>query len=372
MRAERWLRLIRTPGLGPAGLRTLQAHFPDLESATEASVAELRSAGLSETIADALRAPDREAIDADLRWLDHPDRFLIPITDPRYPTLLAEVPSPPIALFVLGDPECLALPQLAVVGSRNPTPGGADTAYGFSRHLAGCGLAITSGLALGIDAAAHRGALDAGGHTLAVTGTGLGRVYPARNHDLAHRIAEQGALISEFPPDVGARRENFPRRNRIISGLATGTLVVEAGLKSGSLVTARHALEQGREVFAIPGSIHNPLAKGCHALIRQGTAKLVERAEEIWEELPALLMVSPDTKPGKPAAANAEEAPESLDDEHRQVLEALGHDPSPMETLIRRTGLTADVVSSILLLLELRGFVTSTPGGRYARRNPQP
>ena len=372
MSSEGWLTLIRAPGIGTAAVRGLLERFPNLNRALDASAHELRRAGLTDKSIDALAQPDRKAIAADLAWLEAPGRFLIPFTDPRYPRLLAEIPSPPLALFVLGDPECLAAPQLAVVGSRNPTPGGTDAAYGFSRHLAGCGLTITSGLAMGIDAAAHRGALDAGGRTIAVTGTGLGRVYPARHRDLAHRIAEQGALISEFPPDVGARRENFPRRNRILSGLAVGTLVVEASVQSGSLITARYALEQGREVFAIPGSIHNPLAKGCHALIRQGTAKLVERAEEIWEELPALLMVPPGKDPETETTAPVEDAAEPLDEEHRQVLEALGHDPSPMETIIRRTGLTTDVVSSILLLLELRGFVTSTPGGRYARRNPQP
>ncbi len=270
MNTERWLALIRAPGVGTAAVQGLLEHFQDLDRAVDAPARELRRAGLAEKSVDALIQPDREAIAADLAWLEGPDRCLIPFTDARYPRLLAEIPSPPLALFVMGDPECLAAPQLAVVGSRNPTPGGTDTAYGFSRHLAGCGLTITSGLAMGIDAAAHRGALDAGGRTIAVTGTGLGRVYPARHRDLAHRIAEQGALISEFPPDVGARRENFPRRNRILSGLAVGTLVVEASVQSGSLITARYALEQGREVFAIPGSIHNPLAKGCHALIRHG------------------------------------------------------------------------------------------------------
>jgi DNA processing protein len=250
-----------------------------------------------------------------------------------------------------------------MVGSRNPTTGGERTARDFARHLAGCGLAITSGLAVGVDAAAHQGALEAGGITLAVTGTGLDRVYPARHRELAHRIAERGALVSEFPPGTPPLAGNFPRRNRIISGLSVGTLVVEAALKSGSLITARLAVEQGREVFAIPGSIHNPLARGCHALIRQG-AKLVETADDIAEELAALLgglSLEPVVDAG-----HADEGCHSLEDpEYQRLLQAMGHDPVSVDQLVARTGFTAETVSSMLLLLELQGHVSSSPGGFF-------
>jgi DNA processing protein len=213
------------------------------------------------------------------------------VNDGRYPPLLREIPQAPPVLFVHGDPDCLRVPQLAMVGTRNPTPSGRETARQFAAHLAGAGMIITSGLALGIDAAAHQGALAGGGRTIAVMGTSLDRVYPAKHRDLARAIAERGALVSELPTGTPALAENFPRRNRLISGLALGVLVVEAALQSGSLITARLALDQGREVFAIPGSIHNPLAKGCHALIRQG-AKLVETANDIVEELGALAAVN--------------------------------------------------------------------------------
>jgi DNA processing protein len=254
--------------------------------------------------------------------------------------------------------------QLAIVGSRNPTPSGQQTAMDFARFLARAGLVISSGLAAGIDGAAHRGALQTDTPTLAVTGTGLDRVYPARHRDLAHRIAEQGALVSELPPGTPPLPANFPRRNRIISGLSIGTLVVEAAQKSGSLITARLATEQGREVFAIPGSIHNPLARGCHALIRQG-AKLVETAEDILEELGPLLgsLVAAGTQ----AADPVEPAPRKWDQEYQQLMAALDFDPAPVDLLIQRSGLTADAVSSMLLLLELEGFVSAAAGGRYCR-----
>jgi DNA processing protein len=295
-------------------------------------------------------------------WLAAPGNHLLRLDDPRYPDLLRQIPDPPPVLYVRGDPAALGNLQLAIVGSRNPTRGGLENARAFAAHLAGAGLTITSGLALGIDAAAHEGALAAGGTTIAVTGTGLDRVYPARHRELAHRIAGQGALVSEFPPGTPPRPAHFPQRNRIISGLSLGTLVVEAARRSGSLVTARHALEQGREVFAIPGSIHNPLARGCHALIRQG-AKLVETADDILEELGALAVaVTADaTAPDAPAGAG------ELDPEYRRLLDALGHDPLPIDELVARSGLTAESVSSMLLILELQGYVAPEAGGRYAR-----
>lgn len=251
-----------------------------------------------------------------------------------------------------------------MVGSRNPSMSGSETAREFAYHLAASGLSITSGLAIGIDGASHAGALDANGITIAVTGTGLDRVYPASQHDLAHRIAEHGALVSEFPPQTPVRPGNFPRRNRIISGLCLGTLVVEAARQSGSLITARLATEQGREVFAIPGSIHNPLARGCHTLIRQG-AKLVETANDVLEELAPLLR---DLQPG-PETCNKGHAVQQheLDQEYQLLLKCMGFDPAPIDLLIERSGLTAEVVSSMLILLELEGHVSSAPGGIYCR-----
>ena len=267
-------------------------------------------------------------------------------------------------LFGHGDPGLLCSPQLAIVGSRNPSVSGRQTAGEFAAHLAAVGITISSGLASGIDGAAHLGALRADGFTLAVAATGLDRVYPADHRDLAHRIAEQGVLVSEFPPGTPPRRDHFPRRNRIIAGLALGTLVVEAAVRSGSLITARLAAEQGREVFAIPGSIHNPLARGCHRLIRQG-AKLVETAQDVLEELAPLLGTRSSA-----ASLSDDEPPQlrlqTLDPEYRQLLASLGHDPLPADQLIERSGLTAEAVSSMLLLLELEGYVSSAPGGRYA------
>ncbi len=360
-----WLLLHRLPGFGSARFRQLLASVAQLRHLFDLSQRELLALGLDAAAVTALREADRELIAPDLEWLDAPDHHILRLTDPLYPPLLREIAQPPPLLFVHGEPRLLSLPQLAVVGSRNPSRGGKDNAFEFARHLATAGIPITSGLALGVDAAAHEGALAAGGVTVAVVGTGLDRVYPARHRDLAHRISQQGALVSELPIGTGARPENFPRRNRIISGLSLGTLVVEASLRSGSLITARYAVEQGREVFAIPGSIHNPLAKGCHALIRQG-AKLVETASDILDELPP---------PELPALTPASEAdtgstpmagPE-LDDDYRRVLDALGYDPTPLDVILERTQLTTATVSSILLVLELEGYVTACAGGTYAR-----
>lgn len=264
-----------------------------------------------------------------------------------------------------GDPDLLSLPSLAIVGSRNPSSGGRRTAQAFAAHLAENGLLVASGLASGIDAAAHRGALSIHGLTLAVTGTGLDRVYPASNRDLAHEIATEGVLISEFPLGTPPLSANFPRRNRILAALSLGTLVVEAALKSGSLITARLAAEYGREVFAIPGSIHNPLSRGCHALIREG-AKLVETAEHVLEELAPLLGgLAPLPHAGPAVCAN--DAPPVIDPQHERVLEALGFDPATTDELVERTGFPAPEISSILLLLELQGHVSSGAGGLFTR-----
>jgi DNA processing protein len=301
-------------------------------------------------------------LEHDQEWLTQPNCHAITQHDERYPPLLKQIPDPPAVLFVQGDPLRLIDKQLAIVGSRNPSISGERTAMEFARHLADIGLTITSGLAVGIDAAAHRGALAGDGHTIAVTGTGLDRIYPARHRDLAGEIVTRGALVSEFPPGTPPRPENFPRRNRLISALSLGTLIVEAAMQSGSLITARLAAEQGREVFAIPGSIHNPLARGCHALLRQG-AKLVETAQDILEELGAL--VAWEESPSQPSTPGS-----TTTDYSKEIINLLSYiefEPTAVDTVVERSGLTADQVSSMLVVLELHGQIVSAPGGLYTR-----
>lgn len=298
----------------------------------------------------------------DDEWSQDPQNHLVSLGDDDYPELLEQIPRPPPVLYVRGDPGLLHMPALAIVGSRNPTHGGARNAFEFARHLGRTGFCIVSGLAEGIDTAAHRGALDAGAATIAVLGHGIDRVYPASNRDLAHEIARHGALVSEFPLGTHPDKSLFPQRNRLISGLSLGTLVIEAARRSGSLITARHAGEQGREVFALPGSIHNPLARGCHQLIRQG-AKLVETADDIVVELAPLVShllqssLESTTKEARPGTDSAE---------YRLLGNCLGHDPVGIDELVENSGLTTEQVSSMLLLLELEGVVESLPGGRYS------
>lgn len=366
--ASLWLTLARLPGLGPRARVLLFERFASIEAVFGASRAALAEAFAQEVFASAgrvdvqtasaalARGPDVQTLAPDLAWLAEPERHLVTWGDPDYPPLLRQIADPPIVLYVHGQRELLLRPQLAIVGSRNPTAVGRQTAAAFARSLAASGLVITSGLALGIDAAAHCGALDAGGSTVAVCGTGLDRVYPPRNRELAHTIAVRGALVSELPVGTPVRPGNFPVRNRIISGLGLGVLVVEAALRSGSLITARLAAEQGREVFALPGSIHSPMARGCHALIRQG-AKLVETAADVLEELGALAQVS-----AVAIDAPAAQSP-ALACIERQVLDCLGYEPTRIDVVIERSGLTADTVSSILLQLELRGLVLNSAGG---------
>ncbi len=371
-----WLILADAPGLSGAELPALLAAAGGIDGLPRAPEAALRAAGASDALLAHLRAPDEARIAAAGAWLAAAaDHHLVSWEDPRYPALLRQIPDPPVALFVRGDARCLSEPQIAIVGSRNASPGGAATARAFASHLAGCGLGITSGLALGIDAAAHAGALarsgarsgaggtTGSGHTVAVLGTGPDQVYPRAHAALAEAIAANGALCTEFLPGMGPMRGNFPRRNRIISGLALGTLVVEARLQSGALITARRAAEQGREVFAIPGSIHNPLAKGCHRLIRDG-AKLVESAEHILEELAPLLAVDATAE----AAAEAGAADRVRDPAYARLLDALGWDTLDADTLAERSGLTPAEVSSMLLILELEDSVRLLPGGRYQRQ----
>jgi DNA processing protein len=307
-----------------------------------------------------------------------PGHHLITRDDERFPPLLRDIPSPPAALWLAGNPDVLWQPQLAVIGSRNPTAGGRDNARSFAGELARQGLAITSGMASGIDSVAHEAALEAGGVTVAVMGTGLDVVYPASGRALATRILEQGALVSEFPPGTPPQRSHFPSRNRIISGLSLGVLVIEASLRSGTLITARLAANQGRDVFALPGSIHNPLAKGCHRLIREG-ARLVESVADIVQELTPLAsqlatrlrgeLADSGEAPGQASLELAAAGPQfELDPEYRRLWSCLGHDPMPADSIIEQSGLTARAVSAMLLMLELRGMVEAHPGGAYSRK----
>jgi DNA processing protein len=360
-----WLILHHAPRLGSRGTAQLVARFGSPCAALEGAAAGLWP-GLDEPTLAYLRAPDLAPVEADQAWRGGaPGRHILTPRDPRYPGLLARTADPPQVLYVLGDPEVLAQPQVAVVGSRHPSPGGAETAFEFARELAAAGLVVTSGLAAGIDGAAHRGALAAGGLTVAVAGTGLDRVYPSRHRELAHRVAAEGAIVSEYWPGTPPLPDNFPRRNRIIAGLALGTLVVEAALRSGSLISARLAGEEGRQVLAVPGSIRNPLARGCHALIRDG-ATLVEAPADVLSELAALLP-APVRGAAQAGAAQDHAGAPVTDPDHARVLAAMGHDPVAVDTLVARSGLTAEVVSSILLLLELQGLVASHGGGRYSR-----
>ena len=366
------LILQRLPDFGPATYWRLRDAFGDPANVLMQSPDKLQSF-LKPAAAEALLDYQRQrhnsqvgrCLARDLAWLnEHPEVTLLTLDDTHYPGLLREIRRPPPLLFVLGDPACLSLPQVAIVGSRNPTPGGSDNAHQFARFLAGAGFTITSGLALGVDGAAHRGALAAQGKTIAVLGTGIDRVYPARHRQLAQDIiAAGGALVSEFPLDTRSNASNFPQRNRIISGLSCGTLVVEAAVQSGSLITARLALEQNREVFAIPGSIHNPLARGCHRLIRDG-AKLVETGQDIVEELGALLgfqQAELDYTRSVTAVSQMQ-----LDPAEARLLDAMGYDPVDVDTLAQRTTLDVGLIAAQLIGLELKGVVSNTPIG-YVR-----
>ncbi len=339
--------LARCPGLTVEQLSAALALAGDPAGVLGLSAARLHESGWPAAAIAWVAAPDRHKVDRDRRWLESGAARLVSCMDVDYPPLLREAGHAPAFLYVRGDTGVLASAQLAIVGSRNPTAGGRSDAREFARYLAAGGLTITSGLALGIDGAAHRGALDAGGRTIAVCGAGLDIVYPREHEALAHEIAASGALVSEFAPGVPPLPAHFPQRNRVISALALGVLVVEAARRSGSLVTARHALDQGRELFAIPGSIHNPLARGCHQLIRSG-AKLVESAPDILEELKIPFTRQTLATPGPPEATGGR-----LDKEYEMLLDALGFDPTGVATLVERTGLPADSVASMLLILEL-------------------
>ncbi len=348
-----WLALSLTRGLGGEGARRLLREFGSPEAVFAASVSSLKSVVKADVAAEIRKGIADDQLTHALIWLEDSNNHLVTLADSDYPQALLNIPDPPLLLYVKGRRDLLNQLALAVVGSRNATPQGAHNAEAFANSLSDAGFCIISGMAHGIDAAAHRGALQGRGGSIAVVGTGLDKVYPAANRELAHALANQGTLISEFPLGTPPLAANFPRRNRIISGMSVGCLVVEAGLQSGSLITARLALEQGRDVFAIPGSIHAPQSKGCHALLKQG-AKLVETARDILEELGNSL---PAGVAGSPAAPSAD----SL------LLEQIGFDPVGLDSLCARCSLTMAELSAMLLVLELEGRVSALPGGLYQR-----
>lgn len=348
---DAWLRLALAPGVGNTSLLRLLTAFGSPEAVLASSRAAL-SAHLSPAQCNTLLAePDPAELDAVHAWLDQPGNSLMTLADEDYPKTLLEIADPPAVLYCKGRRSLLSQPGLGIVGSRNATPQGIRDAEAFAHALSDAGLTIISGLALGIDAAAHRGGLSGAGSSIAIIGTGLDRIYPARNKSLAHQLAESGLIVSEFALGTAPLPGHFPRRNRLISGLSRGVLVVEAAPNSGSLITARVATEQGRDVFAIPGSIHSPLSRGCHALIKQG-AKLVESAADILDELAWQQRLAPPV------------LPESLSD---PVLDALDGAPTTLDTLAQTTGLTLDALSAKLLTLELEGRIAALPGGRYQK-----
>ena len=368
-RRRAWLTLLRTPEFGAAAIRNLLAQHGDVLTALERA-----RRGASDEARTWLAAPDSARLDADEAWLNSADHHLLVCDSEDFPVLLRDIGGAPAALFVIGDPTLLWTPQIAVVGARSASAAGLANARAFARAFALAGNTVTSGLAEGIDGAAHAAALDAGGKTVAVLGTGIDLVYPRQHAGLAERIAANGALVSEYPPGVPGHAKHFPRRNRIISGLSLGTLVVEASLRSGSLTTARYAAEQGREVFTLPGSIHNPLARGCHKLIREG-AKLVETAHEVLEELQGVGAVLAEGLRERlravEGAGDRESANQLADDirtadpDYAALLKALDTTPAALDELAGRTGLPAASLSSMLLMLELDGIVV-TENGRYS------
>ncbi len=390
-----WCTLWRIPRVGAKRYANILKAFGTPEAFLTLPETERRRVGI--TIDNEILDEAKRGADTDIRWLqDNPDATILTRDDPRYPQRLLDIADPPPILFCRGNVDLLTEPQLAIVGSRTPSYEGIDNAKSFASYMTQNGIVITSGLAMGVDGAAHEGALSAknqslSGETIAVMGTGADRIYPAKHRDLGYRIIERGVIITELPIGTPVVPQAFPRRNRIISGLSLGTLVIEAGLKSGSLITARTALEQNREVFAIPGSIHNPLARGCNHLIRNG-AKLVETAKDIFEELQPSLFAFVESE--KSATLNnkySDEEPHNKlsvfeesekdseqpsqqpiafqgDDEQQQLWQALSYEPQPVDILSQRSGLPANKVSSMLLILELSGNVIKHPGGRYQKK----
>jgi DNA processing protein len=355
-----WLTLTLTEGVGPATARDLLAAFGPPQEVLEASFTALAKVAGS-AVAERLKASDAArgaAVDATLAWVQAPQNHILTLADAQYPQALLQAPDPPAVLYAKGDLALLTRPAVAIVGSRNATAQGLANAEQFARTLSNAGVAVISGLALGIDGAAHRGALQGPGATIAITGTGQDIVYPSKHRELAHEIARAGLILSEFALGTKPLAGNFPRRNRLIAGLSRGVLVVEAATQSGSLITARLAGDLGREVLAIPGSIHSPQSRGCHQLIKQG-AKLVESAQDVLEEL--------HLGATHLATEEAPRASTALEQELHALLDALGHDPTDLDTLCTRTGLAADEALARLTALELEGGVARLPAGRWQR-----
>lgn len=355
-----YLAAMSLPAVGPRTFLRWMAFFSDISAFFQADTHALLTAGIPEHLIPSIQFPNNALIEASMRWADQPQQHLLCLTDPEYPALLKSLIDPPLVLFVRGDPAALQTPQLGMVGSRRATPMGLKTAEFLARQCVEAGLVITSGLARGIDAASHRGALAGRGRTIAVAGTGLSHTYPRAHQGLSDQIvAEGGAIISEFPLSTPPLAANFPRRNRIIAGLSLGVLVVEAEIKSGSLITVRYALENGREVFAVPGSIHNPLTSGCHHLIKQG-AILVNGINDILDELALggrkLSSQLPISQPQAAPLAPGFDA----------ILAHIDYEITSMDVILLRSGLTSGEVSSILLVLELDGYIQSVSGG-YVR-----
>lgn len=349
-----WVALSLIPGLGSQGLCKLLREFGSPEAIFAAPASQLKEI-VSRDVAHLIsQGQDTDQLQTSLAWLQHDNNHLVTFSDEHYPQALLQIADPPPILYAKGNVDLLSQPAIAIVGSRNATAQGEKNAEDFASALCHAGLCVVSGMALGIDGAAHRGALKAGGATIAVVGTGLDIVYPAKHRDLAHQIAQHGLILSEFPIGTPSRAQNFPRRNRLISGLSLGTLVVEANIQSGSLITAKLAAEQGREVFAIPGSIHSPVSKGCHQLIKQG-AKLVDNIQDIVDEL------------GIFTTNSSQNFSSVTPVETNPVLDSMGFDPIGMDVLIERSGLTSENLSAILLVLELENKIASLPGGRYQR-----
>lgn len=355
-----WVALTQIPGIGPHRGQKILQKIGHPQALFDRGLRTAQQLGLKPAQLESMENIDWSAIEKYISWAEAPGKHLLTLDHPDYPEQLKRSYAP-LVLYVHGNLSLLTSPQVAMVGARNPTTAGRETAHDFAANLANSGMTITSGLADGIDGASHKGALSVNGDTIAVMATGLDRVYPAHHRDLAWEIAEKGLIVSEYPPGTPVRKERFPQRNRLIAGLSLGTIVVEAALRSGSLITARHAVEFGREVFAIPGSIHNPLAKGCHMLIRQG-AKLVEQANDIFEELAPTLshLISEDQKPKElihPQPVHELSAQEA------KIMEAMGYETTSIELIVERTHLPVEEISSTLLVLEMQGIVQAEPGG---------
>lgn len=362
-----WLILAKAH-INDAELAALLRQFGSVSEIVDQDAASLKQAGLDERRRNTVIRPDEALMARELKWLDRAGHSIVNRHSDDYPGLLAQIADPPTLIYVAGSCDMLHLPGLAIVGSRNPTRGGISNAHDFAGDLGGAGFCIVSGLAQGIDAAAHRGALTAGAATVAVLGHGMDRIYPRQNHRLAADIVESGAIISEYPLGSPPRRSHFPQRNRLISGLSLGTLVIEAAKRSGSLITARLAAEQGREIFAIPGSIGNPMSRGCHQLIQQG-AKLTESAADVVAELGPLTDHLMQNAISHVQHNNFDKI---HDNDYKLLIDTLGHDPATIDELVENSGLTIEQVSSMLLILELEGAIESLNGARYSRLRSRP